>query len=277
MKIGIGITTRKRPDVLKTALNHFSAFPTPNSKVVIVEDDPESDQTVEFLVSEFQKYNQNVEVVFRKPPNRLGISKAKNACLSVLPDCDHIFLFDDDSWPKTEQWAEKWVEINKIHKVGHSMWLTQLEYVGNPASSFNPKHIWPSPDGNSDHNMIAWTNCMGLMLYFTRECLDALGGYDATAPNVYGYEHAHISRRANKAGFSLGYDYLSPAIADQLIYSVDVSCNIRREEPPIELSWTSGFTSSVTAEEQAGSGKNAVLFSNAEIHIPLVDPISPAV
>lgn len=277
MKIGIGITTRKRPDVLKTSLQHFSAFPTPNSKVVVVEDDPESDQTVEFTVSEFQKENPNVEVVFRKAINRLGISKAKNACLSVLADCDHIFLFDDDSWPKTHKWAEKWIEINEMHKVGHSMWITQLEYVGDPISSFNTTYRWVSPDGNDDHIMFAWTNCMGVMMYFTRGCLDALGGYDTTAPHVYGFEHAQVSRRANKAGFSLGYDYLSPAIAENLIYSVDVSCNIRKEDPPIELKWESGFTSSVTPEEQAGVVKNAVIFSNTEIHIPLVDPLPPPV
>lgn len=274
MKIGIGITTRKRPDVLKTCLDHFSAFPTPNSKVVVVEDDHESDSTVESLVSDFQKGNLNVEVVFRKAPSRLGISRAKNACISKLDDCDHVFLFDDDTWPKTHGWAEKWIEINEMHEASHSMWLTQLVYADNLITSFQPKKVWSAPDGNPKHEMVAWTNCMGVMLYFTRECLNELGGYDTSAANVYGYEHAQMSHRACKAGFSLGYEYLSPAIARSLIYSFDVSYGCLGEEPPTDIPWIGQFTSSVSTAEAAAAASNSILLSNPPIHIPLVDPLA---
>lgn len=273
MKIGIGITTRGRPEVLKTCLEHFSEFETPNSKLVVVEDDPESDSTVEFLVSDFQKSNSDVEIVFRKGQNRLGIAKAKNACLAKLSDCDHVFLFDDDTWPKNRSWAEKWIEINQLHQVGHSMWVVKLEHPQNFVSSFQPKHIWSSPDGNPKHEMVSWTNCMGVMLYFTRECLDALGGYDTAASHVYGFEHAQMSLRASRAGFCLGHDYVGPALSSSMIYSFDVSYGWFKEEPPLDIPWVGSFRSSVTTDEASQANKNLILMSKTNTHIPLVDPI----
>ena len=38
-----------------------------------------------------------------------GISEAKNACLALLDDCDDIFLFDDDCYPKWYGWEDPYM------------------------------------------------------------------------------------------------------------------------------------------------------------------------
>lgn len=276
--IGIGITTRKRAEVLETALNHFTRFPTPNSRIVIVEDDPDKDPATGLVVANFKDDNPDIEVVFRKSPQRLGIARAKNACLAVLQDCDHVFLFDDDTWPKADGWAEKWIEINQANGVGHSMWNVFVRKNENTPSqvraSIEPIQEWVITTINDDdHRMVAWQNCLGVMLYFSRDCLDAIGGYDPAAANVYGYEHAQISHRASSAGFCLGYPYISPAIGDKLVYSFDISYRWMSEEPPLPVSWKDRFRSSVTESEAAGHVHNAPLMSNQTIYIPLVDPL----
>jgi len=279
VRIGIGITTRKRPGVLETSLNHFTKFPTPNSKIVIVEDDPEQDHATGLVVANFKEDNPDIEVIFRKSTYRLGISKAKNACLAVLQDCDHVFLFDDDAWPKAHGWAEKWIEINQANNVGHSMWNVFVRKSDNTPpqvrASIEPIQEWVIKTINdSDNQMVAWQNCLGVLLYFNRACLDAIGGYDSSAANVYGFEHAQVSHRASDAGFCLGYPYISPAIGDKLIYSFDISYRWMGEEAPLVIPWKDQFRSSVTESEAAGHPKNAVLMSQRPVHIPLVDPLA---
>ena len=279
MKIGIGITTRKRPEVLETSLRHFTAFPILNSKIVIVEDDPDPTDGVSDLVAKFREDNPDIEVVFRKSTYRLGIAKAKNACLAVLTDCDHVFLFDDDAWPKTHGWAERWIEINQINNVGHSMWNVFVRKSENTPpqvrASIEPIQEWVIKTINDDENqMVAWQNCLGVLLYFNRACLDAIGGYDSSAANVYGFEHAQVSHRASDAGFCLGYPYISPAIGDKLVYSFDISYRWMGEEAPLDVPWKDRFRSSVTEVEAAEHPKNAVLMSRRQVHIPLVDPLS---
>lgn len=280
VRIGIGITTRKRPEVLETALAHFTAFPTPDSKIVIVEDDPDADPATGLVVANFKEANPDVEVIFRKSTTRLGIARAKNACLAVLQDCDHVFLFDDDTWPKTHNWAERWIEINQINGVGHSMWNVFVRKSGDTPeqirASIEPIQEWVITTINeeNDNQMVAWQNCLGVLLYFSRACLDAIGGYDSSAANVYGFEHAQVSHRASDAGFCLGYPYISPAIGDKLIYSFDISYRWMGEEAPLNVSWKDKFRSSVTDAEAAGHVKNAVLMSKRPIYIPLVDPLA---
>lgn len=279
VRIGIGITTRKRPEVLTTALAHFTEFPTENSKIVIVEDDPEQDHATGLVVANFQEENPTVEVIFRKSTQRLGIARAKNACLAMLQDCDHVFLFDDDTWPKAHGWAEKWIEINQANNVGHSMWNVFVRKSENTPSqvraSIEPIQEWVITTINdAEHQMVAWQNCLGVVLYFSRACLDAIGGYDGSAENVYGYEHAQVSHRASDAGFCLGYPYISPAIGDKLVYSFDISYRWMGEESPLDVPWKHNFRSSVTDSEAAGHPKNAVLMSKRPVHIPLVDPLA---
>lgn len=277
--IGIGITTRNRPEVLDTALKHFTAFPTANTRYVIVDDNSDTEIETNKVVQSFIQNNPDIDIIYRPSPRRLGIARAKNACLSALTDCEHVFLFDDDTWPKTHGWAEKWIEINQDNGVGHSMWNVFVRKSENTPeqvrASIEPIQEWVITTINdADHQMVAWQNCLGVMLYFSRDCLNAIGGYDGSAENVYGFEHAQVSHRASDAGFCKGYPYISPAVSDKLVYSFDISYRWMHENSPLDIPWKDTFKSSVTKDEADLHTKNAKLMSVRTVHIPLVDPLA---
>ena len=272
MSIGIGITTRNRPEVLKTCLSYFSEFGY-GDKLVIVDDSSYTKEENKKVIED-----SGLDVLYRYSNQRLGIAKAKNACISKLIDMDHIFLFDDDTWPKAHNWAEKWIEINQVNGAGHSMWnIFTRSAPGSPEQVRADIEIikeWINTEINTDDNrMIAWSNCLGVMLYFSKECIRTLGGYDHSAESFYGYEHAQISQRAAKAGFCLGHPYLSPAICPDLVYSFDISYRWLSEEPIIDIPWKDNFRSSVTQEEADQHPKNSRLMSFDNTYIPLIDPI----
>ena len=267
MSIGIGITTRNRPECLEACLRHFVEFGH-GDRIVVIDDNSEVWQVNKIVAESF-----GINVVYKFSDLRLGISKAKNACLWELRDCEHVFLFDDDAWPQCHDWAETWVKIKEENNVGHSMFNVTAEDLLelNPAFRAVVKPI--SSIGTDEMKMISFSNCFGVMLYFTRKCLDALGGYISDAPHLYGYEHAQISARANMAGFTQGYQYLAPLIASELIYSIDITYSMLKIAPPFDTRWIENFRSSVTLEESSQAEKNSVIMGVKEIYHPLVDPL----
>lgn len=272
MKFGIGITTRNRPHVLQAALAHFSAYPVDNARIVIIDDASDLHSPSWAIVNSFSK-TTSMEVVHKTATSRLGITGAKNACLARLADCEHVFLFDDDAWPTAQNWAEKWVAINEANHVGHSMFNVASQPLLKRNLAFRASVSMVGKIGRHATAMVEFNNCFGVMLYFNRACLNAIGGYDISAPHVYGYEHAQVSMRANMAGFTQKKKYLTPACANELIYSVDISYCMLGLLPPLDVNWLSGFTSSVSVDESLQANMNSLLLHNPPIHIPLVDPL----
>jgi glycosyltransferase involved in cell wall biosynthesis len=273
MRFGIGITTRNRPHVVASALEHFLAFPTADARYVIVDDASDDTCDVETVVRRFSELT-DAEVIYRKSPQRMGISNAKNACLAKFTDCEYVFLFDDDSWPIAEDWAEKWVAVNEINEIGHSMFNVVNPSLLSRNTGFNSLICISSKINRFRNTMVELTNSFGVVLYFTRPCLDALGGFDPATPHFYGFEHVQMSRRATAAGFTKGKTYLVPEIASTLIYSVDINYIMLRLLPPLETPWLSGFSSSVAATESQEAYLNIGILDSPPIHIPLVDPIA---
>ena len=266
MKIGIGITTRNRPHVLKTALDHFLYFHTNEAKYVIVDDCSDGEKKCNEIVDEFT-LKVNAEVIFRQSNERLGIAKAKNACLASLSDCDHIFLFDDDAWPKISGWAEKWVNASIATDTHHSMFNMRL-------SDHDDFFCVIDTIGEGETAVCEWSNCMGLALYFSQHCIKRIGGYDhGRAKNVYGYEHAQMSKRAKMANLTRGCNYLSPRDVSKWIFSADLSWGWKQQLPPFETPWLNDFKSSVTPEEAGETEQNSAMMQIHEFFIPLVDPI----
>lgn len=264
--IGIGITTRNRPHVLKSALEHFAMFHTNESKYVIVDDNSDSDKQCNNIVNDFAS-RIDATVILRKSKERLGIALAKNACLAQLTDCDHVFLFDDDAWPRKQGWSQKWINSCEVNNIHHSMYVTPIP---------DHEHLFReiSRIGQGENQVIGWSNCFGVSLYFSRHCLNVIGGYDyINARNVYGYEHAQISKRAFNANLTNKLPYASPALISDWIYSVDISYMWHHQPSPIECEWIGSFASSVTTEEANMHEQNSRMMLEPQIHIPLVDPI----
>lgn len=266
MSIGIGITTRNRPECLEACLRHFKEFGY-GDKIVVIDDNSELWQINKIVVESF-----GINVVYKLSNSRLGISKAKNACLWELRDCEHVFLFDDDAWPQRHNWAETWIKINEANDIGHSMFnvTSDAELELNPAFRAVVQPI--EKIGTNRTNMVSFSNCFGVMLYFNRKCLDVLGGFISDTPYLYGYEHAQISERAHTAGFTQGHKYLTPSIASELIYSIDITHCMLKIAPHFDVDWIDNFRSSVTLEESSQAEKNSVIMGMKEIHSPLVNP-----
>jgi glycosyltransferase involved in cell wall biosynthesis len=271
MSVGIGITTRNRPECLEASLRHFKEFGY-GDKIVVLDDNSELRQVNKIVAESF-----GINVIYKFSNSRLGIAKAKNACLWELRDCEHVFLFDDDAWPQRHNWAETWIKINEANDIGHSMFniTSDAELELNPA--FRAVVIPIEEIGADGTKMVAFSNCFGVMLYFNRKCLDALGGFISDAPHLYGYEHAHISERAGSAGFTQGHKYITPSIASELIYSIDISYFMLKIRPYFDVHWIDNFRSSVTLQESSQAEKNSAIMNMKEIHFPLVDPLEQAI
>lgn len=267
--IGIGITTRNRLEVISYCLRHFEHFGTTNAKYVIVEDNPLPNKSCKSIVD---AYADRLNIKFISSEHRLGIATAKNTCLHYLSDCDDVFLFDDDAWPMADNWAELWIEAERVNDIGHSMYVNKAPKELFCEINF---HVVDTV-GEEPYVMEAWNACMGVALHFSRECLNALGGYDSgSALNYYGYEHAQMSIRAGKAGFTKGHRYISPRNITELIYSVDITQNMYKVPIPLTGTFLSGFHSSVSSVEISNAYKNAEMMNDPAIFIPIDTSLIP--
>ena len=91
-RIGIAITTHNRADVLKRATEQHQKHLPAGALVVVVDDGSKPAAVVP----------DGVQLL--RNETSLGIVASKNASLSALIDagCEHLFLWDDDAWPITD-------------------------------------------------------------------------------------------------------------------------------------------------------------------------------
>lgn len=163
MKIGIGVTTRYRPQYLETTLNHLQKFRPPQSSIVVVRDEDE------WL--------------------RLGVAGAKNECLVALWDCDHIFLFDDDLYPVKKGWWDVYMEASLATGYSHFA----LNYGG---SNSIKEYFRKGKIAVKSH-----TTSNGFMLYLNSEVKEKVGGF-STLYKIYGHEHLGWQWRIHNAGLT---------------------------------------------------------------------------
>ncbi len=136
-----------------------------------------------------------------------GISKAKNLNLKELDNCEHIFLFDDDTYPKMKDWQRIYTESGHKH----------MSYT------FGRKVL--SVDGC----IISYEKPSGCMLYIHRDCLDKVGGFDEQYKGYAG-EHQDFSNRVYNAGLTK-YRYMDLVFSNQVIHSMDEYKEINSSTP----------------------------------------------
>lgn len=190
LKIGIGITTQNRTETFKTCYDKIRKY-SAGCKIVVVDD---CSQTP-------------VEEATYRFSNNAGIAKAKNKCLELLDDCDHIFLFDDDCWPTKDNWYMPYI----YSREPHLMYIFQ-EFTNGPKLN-DCKILY------QDHEITAYSHARGCMLYFDKKCLKTVGGY-CEVFGRWGWEHADLSRRIHNAGLTT-FLYADVNISNQFIYSKD--------------------------------------------------------
>lgn len=188
--IGIAITTRNRPDTVKKTYSEIRRF-TPQATIWIVDD--ASNQPLkesDFQGAKIYRFNENV-----------GIATAKNKSLELLIDdrCDHLFLFDDDCYPKVEKWYEPYINSPEPH-LSHSFDLVEIY---------------------RDKNIVATHAVGGSMIYYEAWLIRAVGGM-RTEFGKWGCEHVNLSDRIFNSGFtSWRYQDIPDAYDGKIFYELD--------------------------------------------------------
>lgn len=188
--IGIGVTSHNRHSVTKHTLARIKQHMPAGTKLVVVDDA----STVE----------PDFPVDHRFPYN-VGIAQAKNKCLALLEGCDHVFLFDDDTYPTNDDWWRAYVESPEAH-----LMYTFIDFA-------NGKSLGDTVVVHRDSQHVAYSHARGCMLYFSRAALDAVGGFDPSF-GKWGWEHINFSDRIHAAGLTT-FPYMD--VADPKIYSSD--------------------------------------------------------
>lgn len=154
-----------------------------------------------------RKYTPNAKIV---TVDCKGIAKAKNMCLALLDDCEHIFLFDDDCYPVIENWHEHYI------------------YSGEPHLSFTfGRKVLNQSIGLTEYELPC-----GCMLYIDRKCLDVVGGFDMDFEG-YSYEHVNYSQRVYNAGLT-HRPFLDVVDSNLLIHSMDQHREIKSSVSQLE-------------------------------------------
>ena len=164
-RIGIGITTHNRQNIFDETFKQIKLF-TPNTKIVVVDDA----STIPCKKATY-RFETNV-----------GIAQAKNKCLELLDDCEHIFLFDDDCFPTQKNWWQPYVDSREPHL----MYVFQDFATGRKLN--DTKVLY------ADDTLVGYSHPRGCMLYFDRKVLDVVGGYNVEFGR-WGYEHGDLSNR----------------------------------------------------------------------------------
>lgn len=196
-KIGIGITVHNRNETAKITIDKINEFAPIGAKIVIVDDASE----ITFAGSDYR---------FEK---QAGIARTKNKCLELLDDCDHIFLFDDDCYPKDKDWHLPYINS----KYNHLMYIFGNFSNGKPNGNRRQKEI---------EDAVIYENPCGCMIYYKKICIDTVGGMDV-GYGVWGFEHPDHSVRIYNAGLT-PFKFMDVKDSDKLFFSHDKEQTIQR-------------------------------------------------
>lgn len=195
MKIGIGITTHNRNETAAYTIEQIRRFAPSGSKIVVVDDASK----IPFEGADF-RFNVNA-----------GVAQAKNKCFELMDDCDYIFLFDDDCYPTTRDWHLPYIESGINHL---SFTFDKLANGRQNGNRIVLQH----------NDMVVYSNPCGCMCFFTKKCLEVVGGFNPLY-KTYGYEHVDLSVRIHNAGLT-PHRFMDIPNSLELFYSLDYTCEI---------------------------------------------------
>ncbi len=144
-------------------------------------------------------------IVFNTDQNT--IARDKNKLIKQLYNlgCDYLFIFDDDTFPIKDGWAEFFIAAAEKNDIDSFVLADEL-------------HFGASTKINEE--LTGYDGGAGCMIFLTRKAIETVG-YINTAYGKYGWEHLAYSWRIFKAG-------LAPAFAtvvnrwEEYIYAHDL-------------------------------------------------------
>jgi glycosyltransferase involved in cell wall biosynthesis len=200
MNIGIGITTHNRNKAAEHTIEQIKRLAPKGAKIVIVDDAS-------------NKPNKYADFVFK---SNVGIAAAKNKCFELLDNCDYIFLFDDDCYPIVEDWHLPYINSGE----NHLMMIFDKLHNGKPNGNRKRTDLG---------NLSIYENPCGCMLFYTKKCLQLVGGMD-TEYGKWGFEHADLSVRIFNAGLTK-FKFVDVKNSLELFYSHDYYISVERSVP----------------------------------------------
>ncbi len=181
MEIGIGISTTLNRSLVQNTLEQFRKFKAPNSEIVV------------HIDTEYE-----------------GIAATKNKLLTQLDKYEHIFLFDDDTYPIAPDWWKPYVESDEPHL------MYQFKLPGKQASDMQEVY--------RDDKIVAYSHTRGCMIYIKKVVLEVVGGFD-TAYGKAMFEHPDWTNRIHNAGLTTHRAMDVPG-SNKLFYCLDQDTNI---------------------------------------------------
>lgn len=197
MNISIAITTHNRYEVFKETYKNIKKHLPEGAKLIVVDDG----SCVPVKEADFRFDNAQ------------GIAVAKNKCLELMGDADYYFCFDDDIYPKVKDWHLPYIDSGLNHL------CFSFDKFSNGVSNARIKL-------RESKGIITWHEPCGLMLFFTRQCLESVGGFDP-AYGKWGYEHVGWSMRVHNAGLTPS-PFMDVSKSLDLFYSYDWDQSAKR-------------------------------------------------
>lgn len=248
--IAIAISTFNRPHVLDLSLSYLKKYSLKNVFFIVCDDGSKNkDQNEETCKK------HNVEYFYH---DNIGISKTKNKCLSKIDNFEHMFLLDDDIFPKKEGWEEVYINTAKNSNNHHLLFMYQNK-TGRDHHSKN---------ADLNNNISSYLTCGGVLMYIDKLVIEKCGGFNNDF-DFYGFEHAEYSQRIHKAGLTPDGQYLTPSNAYDYLCSIDYNLTVDsrifldvinyKEEICIP------FMSSIETDENKKQNKQKSINNNSKI------------
>mgnify|MGYP003629783671 CR=1 FL=1 len=160
-----------------------------------------------FIIDDASSFNIDFLVSHRFETQQ-GIAKAKNKCLELAEDFDHIFLVDDDVFPKVKEW-----ELPYINSCVNHLALT---FEKNSKGRFYSPSVRKE---GSYHGLTTYAAPNGCFLYMKKICLETAGGMRPEF-GIWGFEHVEYSQRIHLLGLT-PYPYMDVPNSLDLIHVCD--------------------------------------------------------
>lgn len=183
-KIGIGITTRNRPEIFRRSLRLWLDHRPQEAVIAVVDDASDnSGSSVAEIIEDC-----SIGVLYHRFEDNVGVARAKNKALEMLEEagCDQFFLSDDDTSPITDDWWKPYVD-----SLEHHLMYQPIEL---------PSH-WPIKKLSDNGKIVAYDKPRGCLLYVDRAVLTRVGGL-SNAFGKHGAEHGDWSDRIHAAGLT---------------------------------------------------------------------------
>jgi glycosyltransferase involved in cell wall biosynthesis len=198
MKLGIGITTRNRIEVLDHSLANFTKYTDDTQEILVVDDNSDIDS-----FSVLGDRYPDIDFIYNK--ERKGVAKSKNVIISEFQNKDGVILFDDDCFPIQPGWTQHFIKGCIQHDQHHMI------FAQEPQITIERRFEYVD----------AWLGCLGVCIFLSRKAIKTIGGFDPKF-GLYGFEHHELTGRCYAAKLSPMGVYVTPKNMSEYIWSSDL-------------------------------------------------------